>query len=86
MYLTNFRIMFGPNVLDQFLAAKGWWSLRKDVSGVSSVGRKWSDLLGGGARKRMKVSFRDAPSELFIVNGPDKIVEEVERWRSDLDS
>lgn len=86
LYLTNFRIMFCPNKMEQFLAAKEWWGWRKDVIGASPVGRQWIDLLGGGGRKRMRVSFRDGPSELFVVNGPDRVVEEVERWRSDLDT
>lgn len=86
LYLTSHRILFSPNKAEQVLAAKEWWALGQDVIDVSVVPRRWREYLGGGGRKRMKVDLRSGASEFFVVNGPEKIVEEVQRWRSTFDS
>lgn len=80
LYLTDRRLLFEPHGFDASLGGDAVSLPLRDVTDVSRTGRDLRHFFGGGLRPRMAVSARRR-THLFVVNGLDDKIEQVEEAR-----
>lgn len=74
LYLTADRILFEPNHIDALTGGRSWQGRLTDIATVGTqapTGEKFN----GGLRTRLLIELRDGTTELFVVNGVDRVVE-----------
>lgn len=74
LYLTGERLLFEPNHIDALIGGRSWYSALSDIAEIGTqapTGGKFN----GGLRARLRIELRDGTTELFVVNGLDRVVE-----------
>lgn len=74
LYLTGERLLFEPNHIDALTGGRSWNSALADMVEIGTqapTGEKFN----GGLRTRLRIGLRDGTTELFVVNGVDRVVE-----------
>ncbi|GAB3280271.1 hypothetical protein [Parasphingorhabdus pacifica] len=80
LHVTSHRLLFLPHKLDTKIGGKKWWVLREDVANAEFAGIDPAKILSWGLRSRMKVDLSDGSSEIFVVNQPALVAQEVKSW------
>lgn len=70
LVLTDSRVIFQPNSMEASFGLRPATWARPDVRGVDVAPRGWHPL-AGALRRRLRISFIDGTSELFVVGNPD---------------
>lgn len=77
LYFTNTRLIFQPHRLD---AATGGHLWSAPLTLIDHVTEEAPDgkLFSGGLRTRLRLDLSDGVSELFVVNGVDDAVRQIQ--------
>jgi len=75
LIVTDLRVLFQPNRVDGVLWRRPWECPLDEVQRVASIDRDRTELLSGGARRRLGISTSGGV-EVFVVNRLDeKVIE-----------
>lgn len=70
LFLTTKRLIFIPNILERLFNARAYTFELNDVENVEIAKAKLSDILGGGAKRRLKIIYK-GKVHYFVLNKLD---------------
>lgn len=76
LWLTNERLLFVPNNVEQHLGGDGWECPIGDVSAARTVDRQLAQVFSGGLRSRLELTTQRS-IELFVVKNPDAVARQL---------
>lgn len=68
LFLTNQRLVFEPHAIEVRMDGRPWQAPLAAVTQVGTAPIDLGKLFGGGARRRLQVTFVDGTHALFVVN------------------
>lgn len=79
LHVTSKRLLFTPNIVDAKLGGKAWYCALADVESVGIEPGRISlfELFSGGLRDRLAIQLRDGSRELFVVDQPAVLVDQL---------
>lgn len=79
LFVTNKRIIFVPNILDDKLAGKPVEIAHEQVSEIFVQERSVSikELFSGGLRERLGIRLDDGTAHLFVVNDLHRVRDDI---------
>ena len=79
LFITNQRIIFTTNVIDDKLGGKSFAKAREDVDYIFIKERKLSftELFSGGLVNRLGLKLKDNSEVFFVVNELDKTINSI---------
>ncbi len=79
LFITNQRIIFTTNVIDDKLGGKSFAKAREDVDYIFIKERKLSftELFSGGLVNRLGLKLKDNSEIFFVVNELDKTINSI---------
>ena len=79
LFITNQRIIFTTNVIDDKLGVKSFAKAREDVDYIFIKERKLSftELFSGGLVNRLGLKLKDNSEIFFVVNELDKTINSI---------
>ena len=79
-FITDRRVMFMANRIDQATGGEDWSRPLTDIVGISVEPRRYGIPLltpNVGLRKRLRLECRDGAVDLFVVNQVEDVVDRV---------
>lgn len=75
LHVTNFRVMFTPNVVDASLGGKAWSCPLHEIAMVRVEPGRFAltELFSGGLRSRLCIEERSGEVNLFVVASPPDV-------------
>jgi len=76
LYITNYRMLFNPHLIDFILFGKKWNLLLKEVESIIKATRR-KNLLNGSIGERLKIKQKNQNEDYFVVRDIDRVINKI---------